>query len=288
MKAYDTITVNNNGQPFPDTRAVDSSGPLATDGTEIVKEVVDDVWLEKQALLDFYNYPPNGLDDLPGVDVGGLPLSQPLAAQYMNYGTPGMIVNWPSEEDPTLLGISLGIDIRLLLLHGQGIPRADYEMLDFVVYIGKFNPALNATADNFYHADDALGTIRNPAGQYLILPDIRGGFWRALDPSGAIDPDGASRLAGSVQNDALQNIVGSFSLMRKDVPATRIVSSISPTLLFKFADHPSLEGTQIKSVNAPSNPDVTEVTFDTSGVFGLRTSVESRPKNITTHFAIRY
>jgi hypothetical protein len=291
MKDYTTITANNNGQPFPDTRAIDSSGPLATDGTEIVEEVINDIWLEKQALIDFY-YPfplgPDGSEDLPGVDAGGLPKSQPLAAQYMNFGTPGTIVNWPSQEDPTLLGISLGIDIRLLLLQGQGIDRTldDFKMLDSIVYIGDPD---NATADAFYHADDVGGTIRNTAGQYLILPDAKGYSFRALDPSGTIDPDGASRIVGSIQDDALQNIVGEFYLRQKNIGPNEIVLDGILSGLFTVTTAVGDSSSEIEStpLGGPIKT-LNQVDFNTSGVAGLRTATESRAKNIATNFAIHY
>lgn len=289
-KAYSVITVNNNGQPFPDTRAIDASGPLAVDGTEIIKEVVDDIWLESQALLDFYNNPPNGLDDLPGVDaITGLPNSQPLATQYMAHATPGVIVNWPSEEDPFVVGLTHGIDIRLLLLEGQGIDRTldDYKMLDSIVYIGDTD---NPTADSFYHANDAGGINRNPAGIYLILPDARGYSWRALDPSGTIDPDGASRIMGSFQEDALQNIFGIFFSLQKNLFEPRIIRTNN--FLFSFNPIYTLSPfqDQIQSTTATGGlKPQDQIEFDTSKVLGLKTALEeSRSKNITTNFAISY
>ena len=285
MKAYDAITVNNNGQPFPNTEAVNSSGPLVLDGTEFLKDVVNDVWLEKQALIDFY-YPggPDGLGDFAGVDAGGLPLSQPLAAQYMNFGTPGVIVNWPSDIDPAILGAGLGIDIRLLLLHGQGIDRTldEYKMLDSIVYAGDPD---NATADAYYHADDALGTIRNTAGQYLILPDARGYAWRALDPSGAIDPDGASRIVGSSQEDAFQNITGYFDVRRGDDNSFVIGHSLGVHGVFTRTNTTNNNSMDITATTRVG----TRIDFDASNSPGAKTNnVETRIKNIATNYAIHF
>jgi hypothetical protein len=292
MKAYEDITDKNNGQLFPDTRAIDSSGPLATDGTEIIKEVVDDIWLERQALLDFYNNPPNGLDDLPGVDViSGLPNSQPLATQYMAHATPGVIINWPSAEDPFAVGVTHGIDIRLLLLEGQGIDRTldDYKMLDSIVYIGDTD---NPSADSFYHADDAAGTIRNIAGDYLILPDLRGYSIRGLDITGTVDPDGASRIVGSVQEDAFQDFTGSFFLKRKNLGNPEIVLGnpsgafvVNPAIEPLGAENSEIQAT---TPSGPNNKEVNEVLFFASGDSNARTSIETRNKNMAAYFAIYY
>ena len=202
-KDYTAITGNNNGLPHPDSRAIDATGPTATDGTELLKEVMNDVWLRRQAFMDFYNQTPDGLDDLAGVDGSGFPLSQPLVAKYMNYAPPGLVVSWTSQLDPVAAGALAGCDIRIILLQGQGVDRTvdDYKLLDLMCYVGDGD---NPTADSYYRATDAGGTIRNITGQYLILPDARGYFWRGLDPSGTIDPDGASRLVGSMQDDSFQ------------------------------------------------------------------------------------
>lgn len=291
MKDYTTITVNNNGQPFPDTRAVDASGPLATDGTEYIKEVVDDAWLEKQAELDFYDYPPTGLEDLKGVDaITGLPNSQPLAARYMNYATPGTIVNWPSAEDPFTVGVTHGIDLRLILLFGQGIDRTmdEYKMLDSIVYIGDGD---NATADSFYHANDVGGTIRNTAGDYLILPDLRGYSFRGLDTSGSVDPDGAGRIVGSKQDDAFQGISGSFFLLRTGNTGNDWIVNGSffddfVTIIRRSISVPVPERKLDQDTTSPSDMD--EIIINTSEATGAKSSTESRGKNMATQFAIHY
>lgn len=295
-KDYNVITGNNVGV-FPFVQAINSSGPLLTDGTEIIDEVIDDVWLEKQALLDFYDYPPLGFPDLAGVFGAvfkNLPISQPLAIQYMNYATPGSIVNWASELDPAVVGatLGLGMEIRLLLLHGQGILRADFLMLDAIVYVGDPD---NATADSFYHADDALGAVRNTAGDWLILPDIRGRSFRALDPSGLIDPDGAGRLVGSKQEDAMQNIVSSFLIKRTGTTGSDNIVHDDPTSSATFQINTNLLGlpapnnTYLVDASASPNPaNLDQVDMDISRDPTLRISTEHRDKNIATHYAIHY
>ena len=208
---YDVITANNQGGAFPNTRAINSSGPLATDGTELLKEVRDDVWATKQAELDFYNNSPNGLPNDSGVDFQGSLFSQPLFQQYMNFQTPGSVVPifWPPDRDAEFLGGGIGFDIRILILQGQGINRslAAFRMLDRLLYVGDAN---NNTADSFYRALAPDGIVRNINGFFLIMADMRGQFLRGDDPGALVDPDGASRIPGSIQLDALQEITGSF------------------------------------------------------------------------------
>jgi hypothetical protein len=280
-KDYTDITVNNNGQPWPDTRAIDASGPAATDGTELVKEVTDADWLRHQSFMDFFNFDPNDLDDLPGVDGSGYPLSQPLLAKYLNYGIPGDVISlaWSAANDPVTLAAALGCDIRLLALNGQGILRANYTLLDSLVYVG--DPA-NPTADYFYHADDAAGTIRNTTGIYLILPDTRGYFLRGHDPSGTIDPEGASRLVGSMQDHALQNITGIFHISRFDdgsLPLYDFSGAIEFDGYFTPARDRFDKGAGVNNQ--------ARISFDASRVANTSPD-ETRPVNIAIRHFIRY
>ena len=184
-----TIFVNTNGVVFPDTEAVNSSGALATDGTEFVKLMIDNYMFgRQQALLNHVGLMPNGISEANGAS------QEILALQRMGmHPGQGIFAFW--NDTPSNLGI------RVLMLTGQGILRANYPDADSFVYCGDGN---NPTASTFYHADDAAGTIRNTAGVYLILPDARGQTIRGLDLAAAVDPDGASRDLGHLQLDAFQ------------------------------------------------------------------------------------
>ncbi len=297
---YDEITDNNDGAVFPDTRAIDSSGPLNPDGTEIIKGVINDIWLEKQSLLDFYNYPPIGLEDFAG-DVVGIPFSQPLTIQYMNYATPGTIVNWASEYDPVFVGANFsfgGMDIRLLLLHGQAIFRADYIILDKIVYVGNQATTtpdeiiINDAADSFYHATTDIDPTNNRDinGDWLILPDARGYSFRGLDQTGVIDPDGASRIVGSEQEDAFQNITGEFYLRQKSATPKNVIIEGIGSGLFSFDGNISAgENTEIESTgNLPPVKVLDRIRFNADFAPNTRTATETRAKNIATHYAIHY
>lgn len=189
------VFTNTNGVAFPDTEAVNSSGALSTDGTEFVKIMIDN-WMfgRQQALLNHVGITPNGVAEADGAS------QELLALQRMGmHPGQGIFAFW--NDTPTNLGI------RVLMLTGQGILRANFSDLDDAVYVGDGD---NPTASVFYHADDAGGAVRNTAGIYLILPDARGQTIRGLDLAGAVDPDGASRDLGSLQIDAGQRIKGDF------------------------------------------------------------------------------
>ncbi len=184
-----TVFVNTNGVVFPDTESVNSSGALATDGTEFVKLMIDNYMFgRQQALMNHVGLTPNGISEKNGNS------QEILALQRMGmHPGQGIFAFW--NDTPSNLGI------RVLMLTGQGILRANYPDADSFVYCGDGN---NPTASTFYHADDAAGTIRNTAGVYLILPDARGQTIRGLDLAAAVDPDGANRDLGHLQNHSFQ------------------------------------------------------------------------------------
>jgi len=190
MKDYLATFTHTDGAAFPNTATVDATTPGSTDGTEVVKLMIDDFWGFNQALMNYANLTPDGVQESAAA-------SQRLDAIGKGFSVgPGLGVIWWLNDDPATTGH------RVLLLNGQGVLRASYPLLDAAVYVGDTD---NPTAAKFYHADDAAGTIRNTAGVYLILPDLRGYTLRGLDTAAAVDPDGASRTVGSVQLDASQN-----------------------------------------------------------------------------------
>ncbi len=189
MQDYSVFLVNSNGQAFPNTEAVNSTGPQAQDGTELIKALVDNgIMGWQQPLLDFAGLTPNGAAEILGN-------SQILDSLKISFGHPGEMVGWFGKDDPATL------NLKLLLLHGQGILIADFADLDAAVYVGD---AANPTAGAFFRANDAGGAVRNTAGTFLILPDARGLFPRFLDETGLVDPDGVTRLPGEFQDEALQ------------------------------------------------------------------------------------
>lgn len=191
MVDYDTVFTNTNSVAFPDTEAVNASGPSATDGTEFVKLMVDDEWGARQALMNYAGLVPDGVTEADGT-------AQMIEVLQKGFGAPpGVVTEWNLASDPGTTGH------RALLLQGQGILRANYPDLDSAVYVGDGNNAAVAAGGGaYYRADDAAGTTPNIAGVYLILPESRGVVARGLDTAAAIDPDGASRFLGDLQTDA--------------------------------------------------------------------------------------
>jgi hypothetical protein len=143
------------------------------------------------------------------------------------------------------------------------------------------NAAVAAAGGAYYRADDAAGTIPNIAGVYLILPERRGYTPRGLDPAATVDPQGASRYLGDLQEDAFQghrfyNGIGYtattmwiYGATLSEVPGVATVrpdaSSINPT-----------------SQGLTSLP-------KTDGVNGTpRTSSETRMSNASTKWVVWY
>ena len=181
------------------------------------------------------------------------------------------------------MGGSLGFDVRILILQGQGIDRTlpEFNFLDALCYVDN---GQNAAADSFYHADDAAGTIRNINGDFLILPDMRGQFLRGFDPGGLVDPDGVSRIRpGSSQLDAFQNITG--SVLERNSQGGDTYFGLTGALLqsnFTGADLGNIYSTQ--GCSTPSRG----LQFDASDSPGARTSTESRSVNLSVRWGIYF
>ena len=63
MKDYSQAFINTNGEEFPNTKAVDANSPGATNGTEIISDLLNDNWGFSQALLKTASISPNGEDE---------------------------------------------------------------------------------------------------------------------------------------------------------------------------------------------------------------------------------
>jgi hypothetical protein len=155
MKTFESYLTNVTGT-FPNTVAINATGPGTTDGTEFIAEYLNDaIFGVNQAVLDNGNVTPTGATESPTS-------SQFLQGIHQGFGIgPGTYKWYGKLADPSVTGD------RVLLLSGQGVLRAAYPALDNAVYVGDGN---NPTAPYFYRADDAGGVTRNIAGVYLILP----------------------------------------------------------------------------------------------------------------------
>ena len=254
MIRYETFFVNVSGV-FPDAVSVNASGPSATDGTEFVKGMIDDEWGARQAIMDHAKLTPDTVSEAPGTSQFVEAIQKGMAVG------PGIGVVYWKNDDPATLGD------RVLLLVGQGVLRTSFPELDDAVYVGDSD---NPTASAFYHANDAPGASRNPAGIYLILPDMRGYVLRGLDVAAVVDPDGASRDLGHIQNDAFQG---------------HHHSNINN------ANQSTSQGVQGGAGTAPTVNSASISVTDpaTDGVNGsVRTGPESRMINVATNYGITY
>jgi hypothetical protein len=79
--------------------------------------------------------------------------------------------------------------------------RASYPDLDAATYVGDADAS---NVDGFFHSTGAGAPDHDPAGSWLILPDLRGNFLRGYDPTGNRDPDGVGRLLPTLQFHAFE------------------------------------------------------------------------------------
>jgi len=182
---------------FPNVISGDDTAPGAHDGTPLLDQWVRDLFGGFQALINGASITPSGSAETCGAAAGNLTGSQLAEAIQLICGYPGEIFAFPAP----LATLDLPAGMRALKLEGQTIVLADYPRLTTAVYCGD---AANPTAGAFYKTSDTPGTIRNIAGAYMVLPDMRGQFIRGLDLAGAVDPDGASRVAGDIQANSVQ------------------------------------------------------------------------------------
>lgn len=270
MINYLASFANTNGLTFPDTLSVNTSGGGATDGTEVVKLLIDDMWGARQAIMDHAGLTPDTVTEAPGT-------AQILDALRLGMlGKPaGSLVGWLQNDDPATFGA------RALLLTGQGILRANYQELDNAVYVG--DPS-NPAAPAFYHADDAAGSVRNTAGIYLILPDARAIFWRGTGTHGTLQMADGNFYAGPADIGGSENdqMFGHFH-----ETFSTFLDRLAGVGGGNFADFQS--GTSfLNSVNDSSGlPFAKNPRSDT--VNGVpRTGDEIRPVNLGIRWAISY
>lgn len=259
MIVYLSTFTNTNGMSFPNTAAVNVSTPGAGDGTEFISAFVDDAWGARQALMNTAGIAPNGSTESASA-------SQYVQALTDLFGMPGTVVGYYGQGAPSLW------NYPLLLLEGQGVNRNTYDALDAVCWVGSGD---NGTAEYFYRADDAGGTIRNSSGLYIILPDTRGAFLRGWDPTATRDPQGATRTFPDFQDRATEahsHNVEDASLNRVSQQSSSDFSAGAKTVYHKGTgvSTPQLFATSTSITGAPTD------------------SQENRPQNLNIKWAIRY
>jgi hypothetical protein len=265
----DYALINNTDGAFPLVTSRNSTGPGNLDGTPYIKNFIDDLWGFSQALMSAAGLTPNAVQE-------SATASQRLEAIRRISGYPGEVVSWMGDQaDPNTLGI------RLLQLKGQGVLRATYSELDAATWVGT---TPNLTASAFYRADDAGGVTRNPTGVYLILPDLRGAFVRGLDVSGTVDPQGASRDIGNLQDWAVFD--HSHQIFRSGGPgasgyASETLAAGANSVIDEFS------GGGAATAYAGPGTGMRDSTFSAFSATN-RNASESRPVNYTGRWCIRY
>jgi len=250
---------------FPNVISGDDTAPGAHDGTPLLDQWVRDLFGGFQALINGASITPSGSAETCGAAAGNLTGSQLAEAIQLICGYPGEIFAFPAP----LATLDLPAGMRALKLEGQTIVLADYPRLTTAVYCGD---AANPTAGAFYKTSDTPGTVRNIAGAYMVLPDMRGQFIRGLDLAAAVDPGGSTRVAGDIQaesikqheHDKIYEGAGEFKGNSKNVAADAI-------------EIPSVEGTG-NSLN----------TGATGTGIGAGVTNETRPTNVALTWCIRY
>lgn len=267
MQDYAAAFANFSGA-FPDTLAINASGPSATDGTEFIANMINDsMWGPWQMILNRAGLSPNGVLESDSA-------SQIREALQKGFGAPvGTVTQWHLDDDPGTSGH------RALLLNGQGILRANYAELDAACYVGDGNNASVAAAGGgYFRADNSDGSSPNIAGIYLILPETRGYTARGLDAAATVDPDGASRFLGDNQVDAVQKITGQATfIFGSDLAAATGALDVTST------------GT---AVSGGSDAQSYTLDFDNSNSTSPNAAktddVETRMSNFATKFAVWY
>ena len=122
---------------------------------------------------------------------------------------------------------------------------------------------------------DVTGSSYSTLTGVTSIPDLRGQFLRGLDPSGTVDPDGATRTLGDTQADADQRVQGEFG------SALQGLGSMDASGAFSNRLH-----TQPRvPASIGSGQQSTGWDFDNSNV--IRTADETRPKNISVNFFVK-
>lgn len=181
MKDFGDITQTTG--TYPDVAAVNDTVPGDKTGTPYTKQMVDELFGVFQAILNAAHLTPNDSAEAAAASysIESSQIAQAIQAVFM---PAGMIVGIPTDTVPT--------GARLLKLEGQVILRATYPRL-------VTNVEQSAHSNGAFYRCNAGGTY-DAAGDYMLLPDLRGQFLRGRDSAGSVDPDGATREFGNLQD----------------------------------------------------------------------------------------
>ena len=286
MKDFSTIDYTTGA--FPNTVADDSSGPTVRDGMPLTAQWPNEMFGVFQAILAYAGRSPDGNAE----DASAMPAStissQVLSSLRLALSMPGEVLYFAGRDpDPATHGG------RLLELAGQGVLIADYPDLVGVTYCGDAN---NATASSFFKVDNPAiaPPVRNTAGLYMMLPNCRGQFIRALNGAAAFpvdkdrdsnslnDEPGSEQLsqAGSHDHPVGWNDSGTVRVLNNDSYWVATVTSPGLTevdLLIR-------QSTAITNGTTEGFGKSTDGGYD----YSVPADTETRPKNVAFYAMIRY
>ena len=221
MIAFENMNLTFFTGVFPNTAAINSTAPNLANGTPLVAAILNDEWGVWQQILQMAGQTPSGIGETaaasanaalgPGQQkIGALQMVVGLPGSYVfdsitpgsgTYGSQSMAWGAASGGPPTRYQ-----GRRVLPCQGQVITIANYPDLCAAVYCGDGN---NPTAPYFYKttSTSSPSTNRSTSGAYMVIADCRGLTLRGFDPNAVHDPQGASRLLASLQQDAIQGHV---------------------------------------------------------------------------------
>ena len=150
MKDYSASHAFTTGGAFPDTAAVNASTPTTPDGTEYIKETLDDMWGARQALMDEANLTPDGVTEIKGASQQ-LDALIALFRQEKRIGIENNAVDAVNDLD-FLAGVELGAitPFRQIRLAATLVKQIDANWA-VGTNLGGFPSALTLTNGTWYH-----------------------------------------------------------------------------------------------------------------------------------------
>ncbi len=288
MKDFGTIDYTTGA--FPDTVADDSSGPTVRDGMPLTAQWPNELFGFFQAAMEFAGMSPDGNAEDASTMPASSDSSQVLIALRRALSMPGEVIYFAGRDpDPATH------NGRLIELAGQGVLIADYPDLVGVTYCGD---ADNATASSFFKVDNPAiaPPVRNTAGLYMMLPNCRGQFIRALNGAAAFPVDVDRNL------NSLNDEPGSEQLAQAgdhDHPVGWLNGAVPSVLnndnFWLYSVDPSLANCVETDILTRSGTAITNGTTEGFGITSaggydpaVPTDTETRPKNVAFYAMIRY
>ena len=287
MIAYESMGLGYFTGIFPNTAAINSTSPNVANGTPLVASILNDEWGVWQQILAMAQMTPSGVGETAAASANTAlgAGQQKVGALQMAILPPGMIVlDFIVPGSGTYFSQAMAWGAasggppsryqyrRVIPAIGQVVTISSYPDMCQALYCGDGN---NATAVYCYKATSSVSpnSNRSTAGTFMVIPDCRGLTLRGYDIGAIHDPQGASRMLASLQQDAFQGhyhgpFVGGETFL--------MVYGGSSTLTFVGG------GSNFPTASTTGSP----VTDGANGT--PRTSTETRMYNVSVNIGIAY